>query len=566
MAIAILPAYASYLRPSYGHAADLDGALPRILSKPAVFRAKAADGDPTWRLIATVLLPFAAGYYLSYVFRTINALISGPLVIEFGLSAADLGLLTAVLFLTFGALQLPLGAWLDRFGPRRVQAVLLSIAAIGATIFACAPNLLWLIIGRALIGLGVAGALMGGLKAIVLWWPAERIAMANGWLITLGALGAVTATAPSEMLIAGIGWRGLFLLLAALAAIAAVLIQRFVPERPARGPDEAIGAGTTIRAIYRDAGFWRLAPLSATTIGSAWALHGLWAGPWLADVEGLPRHDVVMHLLWMAVALCASALIIGIAGDRLRRRGVSLSTTFAIATSLALLAQLALVLRWPIPTWLPWIAIAGVGAGTVLSYAIVAELFPKSASGRASGALNLLHIGCAFLVQLGTGFVLDLGPIEAGRHPPVAYQTALGINLTLQVASFLWFVRPERRAVVIRLSAHPIHAIATALGITPSAAAPYLHARLAWRADCARALLQSFAWRATALTALGTTLAIVTAFGSIVIESSSYGPPNTVAIKSLRRISSTERRPSTPGHLDTLREPTKEHSSIQLAP
>ena len=236
MAIAILPAHTSYLRPSYGHAADLDGALPRILSKPAAVRAKTTTDNPTWRLVATVLLPFAAGYYLSYVFRTINALISGPLATEFGLSAADLGLLTAVLFLTFGAVQLPLGAWLDRFGPRRVQAVLLSIAAIGATIFACAPNLLWLILGRALIGLGVAGALMGGLKAIVLWWPAERIALANGWLITLGALGAVTATAPAEMLIASIGWRGLFLLLAALAAIAAVLILRFVPERPARGP------------------------------------------------------------------------------------------------------------------------------------------------------------------------------------------------------------------------------------------------------------------------------------------------------------------------------------------
>ncbi len=510
MAIAVSPARASYLCPSFGHAAHQDGAMPRILSKPAAVRAKTTDGDPAWRVVATVLLPFAAGYYLSYVFRTINALISGLLATEFGLSAADLGLLTAVLFLTFGAVQLPLGAWLDRFGPRRVQAALLSIAAIGATIFACAPNLLWLILGRALIGLGVAGALMGGLKAIVLWWPAERVALANGWLITLGALGAVTATVPAEMLIASIGWRGLFLLLAALAAIAAVLIQRFVPERPARGPDEAIGAGTTIRAIYRDARFWRLAPLSATTIGSAWALQGLWAGPWLADVEGLPRHDVVMHLLWMAVALCASALIIGIAGDRLRRRGVSLSTTFAIATSLALLAQLALVLRWPIPTWLPWIAIAGIGAGTVLSYAIVAELFPKSASGRASGALNLLHIGCAFLVQLGTGFVVDIWPMEAGRHPPVAYQTAFGINLTLQVASFLWFVRPRRRPVFANgLQVHPIHPLAATLGVPCANATPYLKARLDW---CSRERIaehQTSAWRSAALLSVVTMAAIV---------------------------------------------------------
>ena len=387
------------------------------------------------------------------------------------------------------------------------------MAAIGATIFACAPNLLWLILGRALIGLGVAGALMGGLKSIVLWWPAERVAMANGWLITLGALGAVTATAPAEMLIASIGWRGLFLLLAALAAIAAVLIQRFVPDRPARCPDEAIDAGTTIRAIYRDARFWRLAPLSATTIGSAWALQGLWAGPWLADVEGLPRHDVVMHLLWMAIALSSSALIIGIAGDWLGRRGVSLSATFAIACGLALIAQFALILRWPVPVWLPWIAVAALGAGTVLSYAIVTEFFPKSASGRASGALNLLHIGVAFAVQLGTGFVIDIWPIEAGLHPPVAYQTALGINLALQVVAFLWFVRPRRRAAVAEdLRAHPIHALAATLGVPVAVAIGYLRVRQDWQSRQLIAHRQMSAWRSVALVSVVTTAAIGSSF------------------------------------------------------
>ena len=511
MSFAASPAHGVYFHPSYGLAPDLDGAWPRILSKPTSPEAKTVNGNRTGRLVITVLLPFAAGYYLSYLFRTINALISGTLITEFGLSAADLGVLTAVLFLTFGALQLPLGAWLDHFGPRRIQAALLSIAAIGATIFACAPSLIWLIVGRALIGIGVAGALMAGLKAIVLWWPAERIAMANGWLITLGALGAVTATAPAEILIGSIGWRSLFLLLAILAAIAALMILRLVPEPRSRVPDEANNAGTTIRTIYRDARFWRLAPLSATTIGSAWALQGLWAGPWLSNVEGLARQDVVTHLLAMAMALSASALVLGTAGDRLRRRGVSLSTTFAFATGLAMLAQLALILRWSIPAWPLWMMIAGIGAGTALSYAIVTELFPKSASGRANGALNLLHIGSAFAVQVGIGFIVELWPVESGRHPPLAYQTALGINLALQVAAFLWFVRPRRRAVPVKnLSAHPIHGLAVTLGVPCADAVPYLQARQDWRFRQMIAQRQVTAWRSAALVSV----VIMAAIGS----------------------------------------------------
>jgi MFS family permease len=505
----ISSAHSSYLSPSNGLAADPDREFPRILSKPMDAASKTINSKRARYLIATILLPFAAGYYLSYVFRTINALISGPLGREFGLSATDLGILTAILFLTFGAAQLPLGAWLDRFGPRCVQATLLLIAAIGAAVFACAQDLLGLILGRALIGLGVAGALMAGLKALVIWFPAERIALANGWLIALGTLGAVTATAPAEILIASIGWRGLFLLLTVLSAIAALLILLFVPERLPLERGEATASSMSIRAIYQDARFWRLAPLSATTIGSAWALQGLWAGPWLTYVEGLPRQEVVMHLLMMAIALSAFALILGTLGDRLRRRSVPLSATLAFAAGLALLAQIALVLRWPIPTWLPWIAIAGMGAGTVLSFAILSELFPKSASGRANGALNLLHIGGAFAVQIGIGNIIGLWPIEAEKYPPLAYQTALGINLALQVATLLWFVRPTRRAVSARhLPAHPIHALAKMLGIPVAAAIPYLQARQDWRSRQTIAQRQAAAWRSTALASIVITTAI----------------------------------------------------------
>ena len=87
------------------------------------------------RLILRVFLPFTAAFFLSYLFRSINALISSELSSELTLDAADLGFLTSVYFLTFAALQLPVGIWLDRFGPRRVQGALLLFAAAGAALF-----------------------------------------------------------------------------------------------------------------------------------------------------------------------------------------------------------------------------------------------------------------------------------------------------------------------------------------------------------------------------------------------------------------------------------------------
>ena len=216
-------------------------------------KTERVGGLQTWRLVGCVFLPFASGYYLSYLFRTINTLIAGPLSREFHLDAANLGLLTSVYLLFFGGVQIPIGMLLDRFGPRRVQGVLLIVAAAGAALFGASGGFVTLLIARAMIGIGVAAALMAGLKAIVMWFPRERIALVNGYMVMMGALGALSATAPAEWLLKYAGWRGLFELLAVATLATAVLIVVAVPEKA-----RAVVAGTapvTLRMIYTDQRF-----------------------------------------------------------------------------------------------------------------------------------------------------------------------------------------------------------------------------------------------------------------------------------------------------------------------
>jgi MFS family permease len=171
-----------------------------------------SDNPPIGAWVAlTVLLPFALGYFLSYLFRAVNAVVAPDLVKEVGLSASELGLLTAAYLLAFAACQLPVGILLDRYGPRRVQAGLLVIAAGGAALFAVAQSALVLTIARALIGLGVAGSLMSGFKAVVLWVAKPRQALANSWVMSVGAIGLLVSTAPTEWAVQQVGWRSVFL-------------------------------------------------------------------------------------------------------------------------------------------------------------------------------------------------------------------------------------------------------------------------------------------------------------------------------------------------------------------
>jgi MFS family permease len=409
-----------------------------------------------WRLIARVFLPFAAGYYLSYLFRTINALIAGSLISDTGLDTADLGLLTSVYFLVFAAAQIPIGILLDRFGPRRVQSALLLVAAAGAGLFAVSTGLPTLLISRAMIGLGVAAALTAGLKSIVLWFPGERVALLNGYMIMLGSLGAVTATAPAEHLLAWMGWRQFFEILAAVTGAAALLIYVVVPERVIIPSSASIPA--TLSTVFGDKRFWRIAPLSATCVGSAWSLQGLWASPWLTDVEGLDRASLVGQLFMMSIVLSAGAWLFGTTVHCIRRRGVGAETILVIVAVLFVAAELALILRAPLPSILPWSVVAIVGTATVVSFAVIADYFPPELTGRANGALNVLHFGWAFLAQYGTGLILEQWSKEDGHTSILAYQVAFGLNVAVQIAAFVWFALPWLRSFTWWMGAIPFFA------------------------------------------------------------------------------------------------------------
>jgi MFS family permease len=412
------------------------------------------------RLTVCVLLPFSAGYFLSYLFRTINAVIATDLADDLNLGAADLGFLTAIYFLVLAGAQLPFGAVLDRHGPKMIQSALLLLASTGALTFALADGLAGLVIGRALLALGVALALMAGFKAIVVWFPAGRVVGANGWLVMLGALGAVTATAPAEIMLTMIGWRGLFAALAGLSALAALLVLFVVPDQAAN-PQKPVLPAASLWVAFRDPRFWRIAPISAIGIGTSWSLQGLWVAPWLRDVDGLDRTAIVQHLSAIAVVVCVGALLFGSIADRLRRVGIKTEIVLAAAVSVSIAAQAALLLGCPIPSLIPWSIIAATGAATVLSFAILPTYFPKEMSGRANAALNLLHVGAAFVLQSGTGCVIAQWPMTNGGYAPEAHQAAMAAGICAQLAALGWFILPRHRLATSRApgltfaAAHP---------------------------------------------------------------------------------------------------------------
>lgn len=183
-------------------------------------------------------------------------------------------------------------------------------------------------------------------------------------------------------------------------------------------------------------------------------------------------------------------------------------------------AQLALLLDLPVPLHLLFVAIASGGATNVLSFAILARYFPKQVAGRANAALGVLNMGAAFCLQSLSGFVIALWPADGGHYPAEAHQAALGLNLVLQAAAFVWFIRPERETALHHLPAHPIHGFAAALGVAPAAALSYARARHAWSLKIARARAQEKAWRSAAFASFAVLALLVSSLVSTILGTS----------------------------------------------
>lgn len=402
-------------------------------------------------LAARVFLCFALGYLLSYGLRSINAVIAPALMGEMALSNADMGLLSSAYFVAFGSLQLPLGIWLDKYGPRRTESALLVIAAIGAIVFATSTSLAGLWIGRALIGVGVSACLMASFKAYRQWFRPEQQSQLASWMLVAGTAGALAATVPVTMALPAIGWRGIFWVVAVLLLLvsAAIFLSLRGVERhfaaAASGASASHAHDGGYRRIFGSAYFRRMGLLGLFNQGIFVALQTLWAGPWMMTVLGKTQQQTSEILFMLNLVLMTAYLALGWAAPRLVARGVDAHRLIAFGITGMVLAQASMLFTQSEHAWILWLLLAVCVPVTTLVQSHVALSFPAALAGRANSAYNLMLFVGAFATQWGFGVLADA--LKAGGLTAVdAFRATLAVLVALEAAALVYFVASRAHA------------------------------------------------------------------------------------------------------------------------
>jgi predicted MFS family arabinose efflux permease len=378
------------------------------------------------KVAVAVFLAFALSYFFSAVLRAVTATMAPILTQEFKLSSGDLGLLAGGYFLGFAAMQLPLGKWLDRYGPKRVLLGFLSVAVIGCGVLALASSFTTLLLGRILTGVGVCACLMAPLTAYRRWFAPELQLRANSWMLMSGSLGMVASTLPVQALLGSLGWRGIFVLVAGLILLVMGVIASIVPRWQTTGPPSEPNASISYRAIFAHPYFRRMAIFGVFNYGGMVAIQSLWAAPWMMHVAGHTSLQAASGLFKVNLCMLTAFLLWGWINPKLSARGYSADWLMLRGAPLSILALLTAIALGPQAHWWAWAAFCVLSTFGSLSQPAVGMAFPVHQVGRALSAFNLLIFGGVFIVQWGIGLAVD-GFLALGLTKIQAYQGAMSL-------------------------------------------------------------------------------------------------------------------------------------------
>lgn len=399
-----------------------------------------------WGVLALVFL-------LVNLHRLSTAVLNEELMRAFSTSAVQLGSLHAVFFFVYAPAQLPAGVIIDRIGPRYTATIGTIVMSLGALVFAQSSTYFAATNGRILIGLGGSVIYLAILRVGTNWFHPEEFGTLNGMTVGMAGLGGIIATTPLAFLATTFGWRTTYLSFGFIGIVLAGIIWVFVRTTP-----ESIGlppvaddqsattvsfnqVATNLLNVLRDPISWLLGFIMFCTTGVTITILGLWGIPYVSQIYNLPLTTASYYTLLGSIGLFLGPPIIGYLSDRTYRR---LSIIFIGSILYTFFLGLLLVLGTP-PLILIGIVFFGLGfltGGFVLTYPIIKDRHPNTASGVATGIINMAaFLGAAFFPTV-MGYALDTfwtGEIIAGTrvYTLQGYRIAFGIGTSAAIIAVL---------------------------------------------------------------------------------------------------------------------------------
>lgn len=392
----------------------------------------------------------ALSYVLVYFHRLCPAVVAVDMMRDLHAGGALLGLLGSAYFYPYALMQLPAGLLSDSWGPRRTITVFFAVAFIGSLLLGLAPTVLWAIVGRALVGLGVSMLFVPTMKVLAEWFRVREFATMTGILMAMGGIGTLTAATPLALVSTWIGWRLSFVVVGIATSALAILVWLFVRDRPADlgWPSPSEESGTSPQAVGLMEGmkkvlayprFWPVAIWFFFDCAVFFSFGGLWGGPYLMQVYGLTKAQTGQILSMLAIGMIAGSPMLSVLSNRVfqGRKPVLVLSSFVLLCLTALLA----FYTDGLPIAGLYLICLGLGifssAVVVIGFTTTKELFPVQIAGTSTGLVNIFPFAGGAIFQHLLGCVLESHGRVGDTFTLAGYEKAFFVLFVCGIFAFV---------------------------------------------------------------------------------------------------------------------------------
>jgi len=394
-------------------------------------------------------------FLFSQFYKTCIAVITPQLMADLSLDAKGISFMSAAFFYTFSLAQIPMGIYLDRIGPRATMTVLSLTAVAGVFIFAWSDSLAMSVVGRALLGVGMACNLMGSFKLLTLWFDPLKFATLSAMVVSLGTLGNITSTTPLVLMVNWMGWRDVFKLFASITFIAAAVFFLVVRDKPHETPFGANSRPSSkglknmfsdLLPLFKTRDYWIISFANFGRFGIYFALQSLWAGPYLMEAMRLPPVIAGNVILTLNIGFILGGPLFGFLSDSIlkTRKWIVIFGLAGLCFILLTVALLPSGTSTLILTLL-FFAIGFFNSTGLAMYAQMKEQVPSEMAGTAMASINFFaFVGAAAFLHVLGNLMQNLYP-EASFGPDAFKITFVVCTAYLTVATLMYFFTHDTR-------------------------------------------------------------------------------------------------------------------------
>lgn len=402
-------------------------------------------------LFLRIFIPFGLACFLSTAIGSANAVMSPILIKTFSLSAVDLGSMSSVYLIAFGLAQLPVGVMLDRFGAKKTLAPFMLAAAAGVMVTALARDMTWLVVSRALIGIGFSGGLMAAFKACAEWLPTERLPMSYSLMTIAGGLGGIAATRPLALLFENVDWRVCFFGFAALSVLLSAALRFISPASPKKDDCESeclMKQTAQMLALLKDKKFLLISAVATFAQGVYFAYLYLWIGPWMTDAARLSEKEAGFFMMLAFAGATGGFFFNGVLAEWLEKRRLLSWNRLYLWSGVCMTAFLTVITVFESEySAALWGIVMFMSTMTMISFPILRREYGSDKAGRAMSLLNFIIFFVSFILQWFVGYILGMYPSEGGHFSPQGYRVGLAavaaLNFAADICYWLWLRREK---------------------------------------------------------------------------------------------------------------------------